>query len=644
MLDRYYNRFDPAKQDEAVLFRDGYVIQGAELNELQSIGQHRLRGISDVLFKDGDLIRDAQIRIAADGTAQLAAGAIYLKGAVRGVPPASFSVPLTGPAVVGVYLREVVVSELDDTSLRNPAPGDTFDEPGAGRLRIACTWGLPGDAQAGEFFAVYHLNDGQVQSKEPPPQLDAFTQALARYDRDSTGGSYIVRGLGVTPLAAPDAPAHQLTLSIAAGRAYVQGQPVELATARRLVDTPSPDLLAIEAEPHLSAGPSAQRITVQRAPLEATAPITVKITAEKTVSLTHGNYAGAQDPLPDAAVLELLEVSQGGTLYAIGTVVRLSAGKVDWSLPGAEPAPGSSYSVTYRYITTATPTDLDATGMTVTGAVAGSLILVSYAQMLPRADLVCLSAQGELRIVRGVAAEWSPQPPRAPADLLPLAEVWHTWDAPPRLRHIGVRMMPMNALAHLETRIDRALYFVAQQRLESNIHMIESGAKKGLFVDPFLDDSQRDAGVPQTAAIVGGVLTLPIEASAHFLPDDISTPSSLNYSLRTELEQSARTGQMPINPYMAFAPVPARVSLTPAVDRWTEVQSSWSSPLTQRFVFGAGDMSSVSTSSANVLVASTSSTIETLRPIEVRFEIGGFGPNERLLILAFDGIQLDPTP
>ena len=81
MLDRYYNRFDPAKQDEAVLFRDGYVIQGAELNELQSIAQHRLKGIADVLFKDGDLIRDAQIAVdARTGQVRCEAGAVYLNG------------------------------------------------------------------------------------------------------------------------------------------------------------------------------------------------------------------------------------------------------------------------------------------------------------------------------------------------------------------------------------------------------------------------------------------------------------------------------------------------------------------------------------------------------------------------------------
>lgn len=653
MLDRYHNRFDPAKQDEAVLFRDGYVIQGAELNELQSIAQHRLKGIADVLFKDGDLIRDAQIAVdARTGQVRCEAGAVYLKGAVRGVPPATLTIPLVGPATVGVYLVDTVVSELDDPSLRNPATGDTFDEPGAGRLRSVTRWGTPGDGQGGEFFAVYSLHDGVQQSKEPPPQLDAFTQAIARYDRDSTGGSYLVRGLDVVRLAEPsdsppDSAMHRLTLSVAAGRAYVQGHAVELATARRLVDTPTPDLLAIDAEPHVSLGPAPQRLTVQRTPLDPNSPIEVRITAEKTVTLTHGSYTGAQDPLPDAAVLELVAVTQGGTDYAIGTVVKLSAGKVDWSLPGAEPAPGSSYQVTYRHITNGTPSAIDAEGLTVSGAVAGSLVLVSYRQMLPRIDLLCLAGSGELRLLRGVAAAWSPQPPVAPADLLPLAQIHHRWQGSPTIptiKGIGVRMLPMATLAHLESRIDRALYFVAQQRLESNIHLIEAGAKKGLFVDPFLDDSQRDAGAAQTAAIVGGVLTLPITASAFNLPADIVAPSGCAFTPQPALEQTARTGQMAINPYMAFAPQPARVSLTPAVDRWTEVQSSWSSPLTQRFVFGAGDMSSTSVSSSNVLLGSTTQAIETLRPIEVRFEIAGFGPNERLLNLAFDGLALEPTP
>ena len=54
----------------------------------------------------------------------------------------------------------------------------------------------------------------------------------------------------------------------------------------------------------------------------------------------------------------------------------------------------------------------------------------------------------------------------------------------------------------------------------------ESGARAGIFVDPLLNDDMRDQGLSQTAAVVGGVLTLPIEATATALPNDVAAPTA----------------------------------------------------------------------------------------------------------------------
>lgn len=35
--DNYYNLHDPEKSFESILFRDGYVLQGRELNDLQEL-------------------------------------------------------------------------------------------------------------------------------------------------------------------------------------------------------------------------------------------------------------------------------------------------------------------------------------------------------------------------------------------------------------------------------------------------------------------------------------------------------------------------------------------------------------------------------------------------------------------------------
>lgn len=638
---QYYNRFDPTKEYEELLFVAGRPMQSAEFNELQSNYSTRLRGVADSLFKDGDVIRDAGISLnTATGELTCESGAVYIRGAVRGVAPATFTVPLTGEHAVGIRLIETVITAIEDPELLDPATGTrAYNERGAERLRVHAQWGWSGEVSpAGEFFPVYSVSDGNVGAKEAPPNLDAVTQALARYDRDSAGGTYVVSGLNVTKLA--DVGADQV-YSIAEGRARVHGYGVEFVTSRRVLHPTAPDLRTITNEPKTSTTDGLQRVNLVRRPVKEI--VSVSITAEKTANLVHGVVSGAQDPLPDTSVLEILSVTQGATTYTATTDYLLTDDKVDWTPGGAEPSPGSTYSVTYRYITLVEPTNVDLSGYSVTGAVTGTLILTTYKQMLPRVDRLCLDSDGNPVWLTGVSATYSPQPPTVPTDMLSLASVYQSWDGSRRVVNDGIRVVPMPILAGIQTRMDLFAQLIAQQRLESNVHTREAGIKKGLFTDPFIDDSNRDAGIVQTAAIVNGELMLPISADVSSVSSDIVTPQTCAFTSSFVLEQPLRTGEMKINPYMSFDLVPAVVSLVPSVDRWTVSESEWAGPITQRFITGAGDLSSTTVSTANVLLQTTSTDIETLREIDVNFSISGFGAGEELSQVTFDGIVVTPT-
>lgn len=658
MITGHYDRFDSSKEYEQHLFRAGYVLQSAELNEVQTAINTRIQGIGDALFKDGDVIRDAAVVVDSDtGIVRCESGALYLRGAVRGVPPATFVVATTGVVSVGVYLVTTAVTELDDPGLRDPAAlTRNYQEPGAGRKKVSAKWGFAGDGQVGDFFPVYTIEDGNLNAKDAPPNMDSVTQALARYDRDSAGGTYVVSGLSVQRM--DDLVSGEQIYTVSEGRARVNGYGVELQTSRRLVYPAVPDLRAINSEPHVSATAGAQRINVDRTPINDISEI--DITAEKTVTLTHGGFVGAMDPLPDTAVLQLLEVKQGGTTYNIGVDVKLTSGQVDWSLTGAEPATGSSYTVKYQYITQVTPTAVDDTGFTVTGAVVGSLVSVTYNQKLPRIDRLVMTPEGAFAWVQGVSADYNPRRPTVSNDLLPLASVYQAWGDGSYVTDDSVRVVPMTDLASISGRIDYMLGLISQQRLESSANLKEAIQKKGLFVDPFLDDTLRDAGTAQTAAITGEELTLPVDLFAVLqMPGDVTTETSLTYSLSIAIQQLLRTGSMKINPYMAFDPLPAVVKLTPAVDRWTQTLTTWASPTTQKFVvdqrildswhlrvFGTGFdryPSSTTSSTSSTLLSTASTAIENLRQIEVRFEISGFGANEPLSSVTFDGIPVTVT-
>jgi hypothetical protein len=110
-----------------------------------------------------------------------------------------------------------VVDATVDVGLKDPASGQlNYQRSGAARLKVDPVWGYDTDGHAGDFFPIYVADDRVLRPKSPPPTIDAVAQALAKYDRDSTGGSYIVRGMEVSML--PDSGSNQV-YSVAEGEA-----------------------------------------------------------------------------------------------------------------------------------------------------------------------------------------------------------------------------------------------------------------------------------------------------------------------------------------------------------------------------------------------------------------------------------------
>ncbi len=629
-----YNRHDPAKRYERHLFRADRVLQSAELNEVQSAHAARVQRLGDVLFKEGGIVRQAGIVVDHDtGATTCESGAVYIAGDVRGVPTGQLQIPVLGIVTVGVYLTRHTVTELEDPTLRNPAVGVRgYDEPGAARERIDIAWGYRGDGQDGDFFPIWTVEDGWVRPKEPPPNIDAVTQALARYDRESAGGTYITRGFELTQGA--DLPTGEQTYTLAEGLAHVNGHAIELATTRRLVYATAPDLLLIDAEPHQSATEAAQRIETARWPIVG-AP-QVRIVARKTVTVVHGGHTGAADPLPDTAVVAIELVKQGGTTFNSPADYKLTANQVDWSAGGAEPTPGSSYEVTYRHVRLAEVTDVDQRGFTVEGALPATTIDVTYHQALRRIDRLTISADGVIAWVKGVSAEWQPVAPTPPAGTLALASVFQTWDATRRVVPDGVRMVPMDEMNALREMVARVKVDTAELRLAVDIAGRYTGIKKGTFADPFQNNAMRDAGVPQTAAIVAGALRLPMAIKVHQLGLAINSRQTPAFNHVPGLSQTMRTGSMLVNPYQAYDALPRAVTLTPAVDRWTDTQTQWVNPITE-WVWG-GDTSTIERE-----LSSTTTALQFLRQIDVQFALD-FGPGEQLQSVTFGGIALTAQP
>ncbi|MGP5360527.1 DUF4815 domain-containing protein [Psychrobacter celer] len=640
-LSNHYNRFNPADGDEAILFRAGRGLQSPELNEMQSIREHQLKRIADQFMVDGSIQSGGAIVIDQDtGATTCATAEIYLRGRIRDVAERQMIIPILGDVQIGVWLTESVVTELEDPTLRDPAEGArNYDEPGAARLRIHAEWGLSNDDHTGNFYRVYDVENAVLKIKSAPPDMTGFNNALARYDRDNNGGHYIIHGLDVIYNSHDDI---NETYSIREGKAHVFGYEIELPTSLRLRFPFDPDLQTILSEPHQFNNPDGakQRVNIDRTPVHDIRK--VDITKQVTQTIIHGSYSGVADALPDDAVIEIVKVKQSATTYNKTTDYIFSGGLIDWSPAGNEPAPGSSYEVTYKYITQVVPTDVDERGFSVEGAVEGSLILVDYQWRLPRTDTITIDREGKITRIKGMPRRFNPKPTPAPTGQLELAQLLHNWfdDKPTNVNNTAIAAVAMGTLQDMRSDIFDLYDLVAIERLRSEAIATAPTATRGVFVDPFQNDSMRDLGQAQTAAIVDGELMLPIHADVHSLDagDLASRPITLPYRDVLIIEQLARTGIMKINPYAAFDPIPASVTLMPPVDIWTDTETVNGADVTRDF--GGGGLLSRTTETIERRTIGVKAA-EYLRPITIKFNIEGFRPDEPLRNVIFDGIEIN---
>lgn len=639
-LYHYYNRFKEDKNWDKLLFISGLGIQGSEFNELQDMIDYRIKKLGDSFFSDGHIVEGCEITVDIEGqVAKMDAGKVYIAGQVWNLPASTLRVPADGTVRIGVRLAEKTVTYHQDGSLRDQAEGcRNYTKPGAARLVKWAEWASDGDVMLeGTLYPIYTVTNMIVVNKtKPVSNIDDFMHHLARYDRESNG-FYIIEGLRV--IALPPANGAQ-AFSIGEGKAHVQGYEVSLYPSKRLIVTEEPNILEAEDEPHTFTpdGTGKMRLDVNHYPIDSVEKIGV--TYEHTATITHGGYTGCMDNLPHTSISQIVKVKQGGTTYAQGSDYKLTADKVDWSPTGGEPAPGSSYEITYQYRSVLTPAELDARGFDVAGVVPGSLIMVSYAYRLPRKDLICLAKDGTVHLIKGVAHRFAPIAPETPPGMLRLATVHQTWEGLPKVTNDAVKAVLMSDIENMRKSITDLYDLNAILQLKTDALASTPAAIHGVFVEPFLDDDMRDQGTAQTGAIVGGNLMLPISGRLADFPT-IKQQLSLDYAIETVLEQTWKTGSMKVNPYQAFEPLPIHVLLDPAIDRWSyhnTEEEKWTSDVTRDFFRGQGSASTTSVSRTVEIAEVEVNEDPNMRVRDVRLKASNLGPNEAFKIL-FDSVE-----
>ncbi|MGB3026863.1 DUF4815 domain-containing protein [Paradevosia shaoguanensis] len=619
-------------------------LQGGELNDMQEIIRARQERHGRLVANDGDRTAGAFAIVDRDaGTVTLSSGSIYVAGDEFPVADAVLTdVPMEGRISIGVRLVRWYVTAEDDPSLRGLVPGTLAEgEDGAAREFASIAWARADDSGEGDFYQVYLLQDGTILDQTPPPMLSNIEQAIRIYDRPH--GHYIVSGCRVTALGLN---AGKQVLSIEEGEANVSGFKIIRHASLRHAEIEAWDVAAVPGETHIYAGGASQVVVLDQYPLDHV--VSVLLTKEVTVPITRGPVAQGIDSLNHNSVIEIVSVSQGASTFVQGTDYKKSGNSIDWGLPGAEPAPGSNYTVKLRFRDEVQPDAVTPKTITVSGGVAGGDIIIAYAYKLPRIDILGLRQTGESIYVKGVSARANPVAPLPPADVLPLCEIHNDWMATPEIRvdrvTTGVRMPTWAELQRYLNVIDNHDRLLQLERLQSQVDRRDPAAKRNMFVDPFLDDYYRDEGVPQTAAIGNGILQLAIEPT--FYDATLTSAVMLDWVEEVIHEQALKTGCVLINKYQNFTPLPGYLRLTPGADFWSETQTQWASGVTVEFQRGVQNWGGplVTESQSVEKVGSTTQKLPFLRQRSVEFKISGFFPGEILAEFTFDGLSILPDP
>lgn len=672
------------EQQSVVFYGTRPFIQSGELNELQTIIRGRHDRLGRLVAKEGDRIERADAFVDKETqSVTLTEGKIYIAGDIFPVSQAVFNnVAMVGRIEIGVKLQKDWITHEDNPELLGQIPGSLAEgEPGAAREIAKLVWALKEDDQQGTFFPVYILQDGVLIDQKSPSLLEPAMQAIATYDR--AHGHYIVKGCRVTALGANNGCQ---VFSIQEGEANINGFKRKRLAALRHEEPEDFAKGLVPSETHIFAPKeetsSKSDIHANSGNIDFTAghntiisdyhysstvsnelhffvpkgkeqsfsfqtyyaPIaeikSLLLTKEKTVTITRSAIAAGRDGVPDKSITSFIKVVQGNKEFKEGTDFKKTGDTIDWAPVGDEPLPGSSYTVTYRYRAQVTPDKVSAQEITVSGGVDGGDIIISYTYKLPRIDRIGLNTAGNVVYIKGISAD-HPMAPSVPDDVLPLATITNNWLDTPLVVNDGTRVAPYDEMWRYFQRVLSLDRLMQLERIKSNVDAKEPVAKKGMFVDPFLDDSYRDEGFSQTGAVGNGILQLAIDPTFYTAP--LKAPVTLDWTNEVIIAQELTTTCEKINPYQNFAPLPGTVTLTPATDFWHEQRTDWLSGITNQIIMGWNRGRSIRKTEINDdLVRTTQEQIDFLRQIKLGFKIEGFGKGEILESLTFDGVDVLP--
>jgi len=661
----YNDDFNAAKKYLQILALPGRAEQAREFTQIQSILLNVIKKLSGALMAEGNVVDGMGFTFGGteNEIINVNTGKVYLDGVIHDFDGDSVTLSKVGEENIGVRLIKSIVTEDDDSSLTDPADGfANFARAGAHRLKAEVELVLNDPT----LPTIYRFFDGELQKDDVKPQLEIVNQLLARRTFDESG-NYKVSGL---ELWTKDIDSSNILLTVESGKAYVQGFEINKPSPTRIVLPKSLETRSVTSEPKtFLTGTSLYKLNNK--PVKSISKVTATVATSDNV--TRGSSSGGSDFLPKAPVSSIDTVVAGGTTYVQGTDFQLSGDSVDWSLAGAEPSIGSTYTVTYKY----TKVMVDTTDYTLTpqngefyldftpagsDPVNNTVVSIDYSYYLARHDRVYLSNDGTVTVVSGQSdrKELAKAPEDSDLFRLSLGNVkLEPQSADTVVQNTAVTRVSMTELHNMLQRIDNIEYNQALDSLDQEALASEQATNlKGIFTDGFIGFTKADLSHPAYSAgidvtkfelVQGAIQNVykPVVNAAssiglkRFKNDAFF---SLGYTENTAITQVLTTGTINVNPYQAFGKTPSQW-IWPTRDNWVDTTSIRINNVQTSYNFVIGSWRGKPTQWVDL--GSTTRVFESLlpfaRPIEVAVSGVNF-PDNWQVEGYIDGVKVSLTP
>jgi hypothetical protein len=172
--------------------------------------------------------------------------------------------------------------------------------------------------------------------------LNSLLQNLAERTYDQAG-SYLVKGLDSF---IGDNDGQNVEVITNAGRAYIQGFRLQKDLPTTTLVPKSTAVKSVRGEQKTYVV-GTRRYALNNTPLKETTQ--VEAIVEIVSNITRGSVGGGEDLLVPNPVVDIIEVSQGATVFQEGADWQQSGNYVDWLGSGNEPAIGTTYTVRWTY-------------------------------------------------------------------------------------------------------------------------------------------------------------------------------------------------------------------------------------------------------------------------------------------------------